>query len=313
MFVWDAHAGLPPSMQGLDPLAVWSEAGIGYVSVNVGFDVMPWYDAFRVLGAYRAFLAEHDDRYVLVESYDDVEAAKASGRLAVMFDLEGLNALAGDVRLIEVYHALGVRQMLFAYNLNNEFAGGCHDEDTGLTELGREAVAEMNRLGVIVDCTHAGRRSTLEIMDESRKPVVFSHSNCVAVHPHGRNIEDDQIRACAATGGVVGINGISLFLGPFDPIEGIVRHVARVAELVGTEHVGLGLDSTIDAGETQDILVANPRYWPADQGYASPVIFVQPGSVGDIASALAAAGFGSRDVSLILGENFARVAREVWA
>jgi membrane dipeptidase len=309
MFVWDAHAGFAPSAREIEQLSCWHSAGVGYVSVNVGYDVLRWHETVHVLAAYRSFVAR-SDRYVLAQTYDDLDAAESSGRLAVGFDLEGLNSLDGDIRLIEAYRALGVRQMLLAYNLNNRFAGGCHDSDTGLTRLGRLAVAEMNRVGVLVDCSHVGLRSSLDIIAASEKPTVFSHSNCWAVHRHGRNITDEQIRACAETGGVIGINGVSGFLGRLDPIDAIVRHVAHVAELVGPAHVGLGLDATIADGPAR--IGRDTRYWPAECGYDTPMTFVQPASFERIAAALVTAGFTSQEVSLVMGENFARVAREVW-
>jgi membrane dipeptidase len=315
MLVWDAHAGLDPAARDLDRLVDWQAAGFNFVSVNVGYDVMPWHDAIRVVAAYRTALQKLADRYLLIERHSDLAEAMRTGRVAVSFDLEGLNALAGDVRLLEVYHALGVRQMLFAYNMNNPFAGGCHDEDQGLTTLGEQALAEMNRLGILVDCSHVGHRSSLEIMERSTRPVVFSHSNCAKLQPHGRNISDEEIRACAATGGVVGITGINLFLGlqSLDPVDAVVRHVAHVAKLVGTRHVGLGLDSVPPSqfGNFQAVVEGTGSYWPAEE-YREPLSAVQPERISDIGEALGTAGFGADDIALVLGANFSRVASEVW-
>jgi membrane dipeptidase len=309
--VWDAHAGFG-AIDDLDRvLGAWNEVGVAHVSVNVGYDVMPWGDTFHVLAAYRTAL-ELDDRFVMVTSMDDVETAAAAGRTSVSFDLEGLVALDGDVGLIRVYRDLGVRQMGFAFNRNNRFAGGCHDDDAGLTPLGRRAVSEMHRHGVVVDGSHTGRRSTLDIMHAAEAPTVFSHSNCDAVHQHPRNLTDDQIRACAATGGVIGINGLSLFLGPGEPIDAIVRHVVHVADLVGTDHVGLGLDAVPDTGVLHRALDAAPEFWPPDAGYGSDIRSVQPARMPEVAERLAEGGFGENEVASVLGRNFARVARAVW-
>jgi membrane dipeptidase len=311
-FIWDTHAGFGPSFDDLSELEPWFTAGIGHVSVNVGYDVVPWTDTFRVLGSYRSWIDHASDRFLLVEGFDDIERARTSGRVSVSFDLEGLVALAGDIRLIDVYRALGVRQMGFAYNLNNLFAGGCHDHDSGLTPLGRQAVAEMNRLGIVVDCSHVGRRSSLEIMSASEAPVVFSHSNCAAIHDHGRNITDEQIRACADTGGVVGINGLSLFLGPGDPVDTLVRHIEHVAALVGPEHVGLGLDSVVTLLPLEEALKHNPRWWPAEEGYGGPIEFVQPRGVDALARRIEEVGIRGDHLLGIMGGNFLRVARTVW-
>jgi len=144
---------------------------------------------------------------------------------------------------VALYRDLGVRQMHFAYNRNNAVAGGCHDEPQGLTALGRRMVAAVNSAGVLMDCAHTERRTTLDIMACSRHPVIFSHANPLALAEHGRNITDEQIRACAATGGVVCVSGVSRFLGVDEPsATDIARHVAYVADRVGAAHVGLGLD-----------------------------------------------------------------------
>ena len=215
--VWDAHAGVFPSPEvDLNLLDDWRAADVNHVSINVGFDVMDWQDTLFTLAAYRRFVLTHEDRFVLAGSIDDIDRAQTAGKLSVAFDIEGMDALNGDLNMVSLYHALGVRQMLFAYNLNNLAAGGCHDADTGLTEFGERVVREMNRVGMLVDCSHAGAQTTLDIMECSTAPAVFSHSNPAAVWNHQRNISDAQIRACAAQGGVIGLNGMGIFLGDND-------------------------------------------------------------------------------------------------
>ncbi len=145
---------------------------------------------------------------------EDVRQAKRAGKLAVAFDLEGMNALNEDLGMVGLYYRLGVRQALFAYNLNNAAGGGCHDQDVGLTDFGRAVVQEMNRVGMLVDCSHSAYRTTMEAMEISNAPVVFSHSNPKAVWDHGRNIRDDpssspsrrRPAACRATGRPAGIS-----------------------------------------------------------------------------------------------------------
>ena len=164
-------------------------------------------------------------------SVDDIERAAAAGKLAIGFDLEGAMPLLEQPAMVALYRDLGVRQMHFAYNRNNSVAGGCHDEEQGLTALGRRMVAAVNEAGVLMDCSHTGRRASLEIMDASVQPVIFSHSNPLALVEHGRNVTDEQIRACAATGGVVCVSGVSGFLGTRTPTaDDLARHVAYVAD-----------------------------------------------------------------------------------
>ncbi len=314
--VWDAHAGVFPNPGvDLNLLDDWARHGANYVSINVGFDVMDWQETLATLAAYRRWVLAQQDRFVLVGSVDDIDQARASGRFALSFDIEGMNALNGDLNMLSVYHGLGVRQMLFAYNLDNAAAGGCHDLDHGLTEFGQQVVAEMNRLGIIVDCSHAGHRSTLEIIQASKKPVVFSHSNPAAIWDHQRNIRDDQIRACAATGGVIGLNGMGIFVGDNDiRIDALCRHVLYVSELVGSEHVGFGFDYSPDIDvDIGVILRSRPDFWPAGQQYDTRGIkHAGPAQLAPLVDALLSAGFGDDDIRGFLGENFRRVAASAW-
>ncbi len=315
--VWDAHAGIFPSPQvDLNLLDEWRQLGASYVSINVGFDVMDWQETLATLAAYRRWVLQHPDRFVLANNADDIERARAAGKFALSFDIEGMNALNADINMVSLYHALGVRQMLFAYNLNNAAAGGCHDLDTGLTAFGREVVQEMNRVGMIVDCSHAGYRTTMDIMQASQKPVVFSHSNPAAVWQHQRNIDDEQIRACAATGGVIGLNGMGIFLGDNDiGIETMARHVCYVSDLVGSEHIGIGFDYSPDIDvDIGVILRSRPDYWPEGQQYDTKDIkHGGPAQLPALIAKLDDAGFDDRDLRGFLGENFRRVAVEAWS
>ncbi len=315
--VWDAHAGVFPAPDiDLNLLEQWRQSPVDHVSVNVGFDVMDWQQTITVLAAYRHWILAHNDRFVLSGSIDDIQAAKHQGKLSVAFDIEGMNALNGDLNMISFYHALGVRQMLFAYNLNNKAAGGCHDKDMGLSSFGKEIVHEMNRVGMIVDCSHAGARTTFDIMAESVAPLVFTHSNPTAVCEHQRNITDDQIKACAETGGVIGINGMGIFLGDNDiRNETIVRHIEYVAELVGPDHIGFGFDFSPELEiDVSTILQSRPDYWPAGQRYDTPDIkHAGPAQLSDISKLLRDKGFSEHEIHGIMGENFRRVASVAWA
>src|SRR5262249_49384447 len=163
----------------------------------------------------------------------DIPAARRAGKMAIGFDIEGMNALDGDAFMVSLYYRLGVRQMLFAYNRNNLAGGGCHDDDHGLTGFCRRGNAESNRTGMLVDCSHTGYRTTMEVLESSAQPVIFSHSNPKALRAHGRNIVDEQMRACARTGGVVGVNGIGLFLPDRDASsKAMVDCICYVADLI---------------------------------------------------------------------------------
>jgi membrane dipeptidase len=312
--VWDDHAGFDPEggAHRLEQLQRWAKSGVHYLSVNVGYDVIDWQSSMKVLAGFRAWLQQRPDRYIMVRTATDIPRAKREGKLAVSFDLEGMNALDGNADMVNAYYELGVRQMLFAYNLNNLVGGGCHDADTGLTALGRAVIREMNRVGMLVDCSHTAYRTTMEAMELSEAPVIFSHSCAKALWKHGRNITDEQIKACARTGGVIGINGIGNFLGRNDISSKIfVDHVAHVANLVGPEHVGISLDYAFDAENVDDLVANNSRYWPKEE-YQTASLYLPPEQLPEIVETMLQRGFGERDVTAILGGNFLRVAQAVW-
>jgi len=271
----------------------------------------------RVLASFRAWIAAHPDELLLVRSVDDITVARDTDRLGVCFDLEGLGTLDGQVEMIDLYYDLGVRWALIAYNRNNAVGGGCQDEDCGLTPFGRQVIRRMEAVGMVVCCSHTGWRTAREVIEAATKPVIFSHSNAHAVHPHPRNIPDELIRACAATGGVVGVNGLSRFIGGsgenFDnSTAGLFRHIDHMVQLVGPEHVGLGLDYVFDPEELMSYYRARPDLYPASKGYLRPTPMVEPERLGEILAVMLNHGYGEPAVRQILGENHLRVAQRCW-
>ncbi|MBF9029745.1 hypothetical protein HKCCE3408_04995 [Rhodobacterales bacterium HKCCE3408] len=318
--VWDDHGGfavLPGTPIGpfLDP---WREARVDYLSICAGFDAWPPETTLQSLASLRHQIALEIPYATLVASLEEVAAARNAGRMAVTFDIEGMRVLGGRIEMVRMLYDLGVRHMNFAYNRNSAAGSGCHDEDIGLTDFGRAVIDEMNRVGMVIDCTHCGFRTTMEAMERSALPVNFTHSNPRALADHGRNIGNDQIRACAATGGVVGINGINLFLGvgTATPAD-VARHAAYVADLVGTEHVGLCLDDTPEfriEGPVEFLSVTPDAdaIWPASAGYGPGLSCLDIRRLPDVAAELLKIGFSDDDLRRVLGLNFARVARQVW-
>ena len=319
--VWDAHAGFELTHErDLETLSVWRDAGVSYLSVNVGYDVRDWRVTVKNLALARRWIDAQSD-FDLVGTVADLDRARAAGHMAITFDIEGMCALDGSIDMVQLYHDLGVRQMVFAYNLNNAAGGGCHDKDIGLTDFGRDVIREMNEVGMFVDCSHAGYRTTMEAMEISQVPVIFSHSNPRALHDHERNIWDDQALACAASGGVVGINGIGVFLGDDDiSSANMSRHIMYYVQLIGADHVGIGIDYEINADSGSDdgvtgldiALSENPDFWPPEQYPGGAIKCAAPSQLREIASNLLAEGLSKAEVVGILGGNFRRVAKLVW-
>jgi membrane dipeptidase len=319
--VWDNHSCMPlrPDDESFLPqLKRHKAAGVSLVSLNVSFDLEPPEKAFLMLASFRRWIEAHGEDYVLAGSVADIEQAKRQGKLAVMFDIEGGRAVEAHPGLVEVFYRLGVRWMLFAYNKNNKLGGGCMDDDTGLTAYGRQIIDEMERVGMVLCCTHVGHRTAREAMEYAKKPVIFSHSNPSAVYLHVRNIPDDLMRMCAAGGGVVNINGVGIFLGvdkngnADNSTETLVRHIDYAVQLIGPEHVGLGLDYVFDVAELEEYVQKHPEKFPADVRKPGGYRQVEPERFPVIAEALLKKGYREADVQGILGHNNLRVAREVW-
>ena len=311
--VWDDHAGFESRPDAnLEQLEGWRKAGVNYLSINAGYDVQPWDNTVKTLASFHRQLSGMTDRYVIVKTVEDIAEAKAAGKLAVTFDIEGMTSLNDSLDMVSMYYNLGVKHMLFAYNLNNSAGGGCHDTDIGLTTFGRDVVEEMNRVGMVVDCSHSAYRTTMEAMEISKDPVVFSHSNPRALVDQGRNIRDEQIKACAATGGVVGINGVELFLGGTTDVEAFVDHVIYTVELVGAEHVGMGLDYFEGEDEIAGLTSRNPAFWPKSEGYVGDIGCMGLDVLPRATELMLERGLSEEDVIGILGGNFLSVAERVW-
>jgi membrane dipeptidase len=309
--IWDTHACFPLKPNAdLRELKRYRDSGVDFVSLNIGMDMDSFENVLQVLAGYRNYIRSHPEQCVLALSVDDILKAKAAGKLAIAFDLEGSEPLLGDINLISLFYDLGVRQMLLAYNKDNRASGGCLEGKWGLTEFGKEVVREMNRVGMVVDASHMSYQATMDTFEISKDPVIFSHSNPAGLRSHVRNITDEQIKACARTGGVVGINGVGDFLGSTQS-EKVVEHIEYVMNLVGPEHVGIGLDYVVDKQELMEYVKGNPDIYPPDK-MQDVISFVEPEQLPEFTELLYQKGYSEQIIGGILGGNFFRMAKAVW-
>jgi membrane dipeptidase len=315
---WDAHSGVPLKPDySIHVLKRHLAAGFNFVSINVGMDLNPVAQILPVLASFRSQV-EHSQEFLLVRSIDDVWVAARTGKLAIAFDLEGAKPILSNLGMVQIYYDLGIRQMHFAYNRANEAAGGCYDPGAPLTPLGARLVAECQDVGIMVDCSHVNERSAMAIMEIATKPIVFSHSNVRALNPNLRNITDVMIDGCAQVGGVIGINGMSNFHRDCRAsVEGIVEQIDYVAQRVGAQHVGIGLDYVYNQEQDDLPADADPAYWfPPEQGYDENFykssVFVPPESLSDLAERLSNLGYSGSDIAGIWGGNFLRIAEICW-
>jgi membrane dipeptidase len=171
----------------------------------------------------------------------------------------------------------------------------------------------MNACGMLVCCSHTGERTTLQVMQEAQAPVLLSHSNACTVFDHPRNVSDEVLRACARTGGVVGLNGLGIFLGDNDAsVPRFMAHLRHVVDTVGPAHVGLGLDFVFDAQEMDAWLGSPSNTWPPGYGYAPGIRMLAPEVLPALVEAMLALGWADGDVRAILGGNLMRLAEANW-
>jgi membrane dipeptidase len=319
-----AHSGALV-IDGTCPGEHWHEAFPSWIAGGASacvVSVAAWEscrETMDVLGDVFRLVRERDE-LCLATNTADIRAAKRDGKLATVLHFQGTCPFDYDPDLVEVYFRLGVRVVQLAYNVRSPAADGCEEPgNAGLSRFGRQLVAELNRVGIVVDVSHTGHASSMEAVEASAAPVIASHSNAAAVRPSRRNLADDLIKAIAGSGGVIGINGFPAFVADTTTptLDQYIDHMVYIAELVGPGHVGIGLDYT---GRNPPLaeyeqLVAD-GHW-SRESYPPPP-WHYPGGLEDAArlpnltQRLLQRGFSAPDVRGILGENWLRVFDAVW-
>lgn len=233
--------------------------------------------ALLLLEQARHLAETHSADVAIVETRDELEAAMASNRIALLLALEGSEPLGADLDLLETFFRLGVRCMSMTWNRRTMMADGVGEAATGagLTSLGREAVAEMERLGIIVDVSHLSAAGVSHVSRVATSPFVATHSSCHALCGHPRNLTDDQMRQIASSGGIVGINAFGGFLADDEPdLADCLAHISHAIGVVGDTAVGLGPDFIDDLLHTIDPILGagliDPDCLPLVDGLRSP-------------------------------------------
>ncbi len=325
--VIDDLAGFNPAPEKPDRgFSAIDRSGVTVVSPTIG-SVVPeesYESCLTGLARLGSTIAANSDRMLLIRGHGDVERARKEGKLGVLVNFQNSTALGTDMSRLDLFHGLGLRQMQITFNWRNWVGDGCTERtQAGLSYFGVELVERMNELGMIVDVAHTGYQTTLDAIEVSKTPIVFSHTNCKAVCDHPRNKTDEQILALARKGGVMGMTTFNWFVSdkPRSTLDDLLDHFDHAIRLVGADHVGIGSDFGLPgwAGREPDeewerhASIYGEREWKALKGRFPPYI----DEVNDehrywtIAQGLEKRGHSIGDIEKILGLNFLRVYREI--
>lgn len=294
------------------------ESGVDAIHVTIAY-----HESFREmvlnLEQWNRWFEAHGDLIFKGTTGDDVRLAQETGRTAVFFGFQNPSPIEDDIGLIEICHQLGIRFMQLSYNNQSLLATGCYEaEDPGLTRFGKQAVAEMNRVGLVIDMSHSAERSTLEAIDTSSRPIAITHANPHWWHPALRNKSDTVVKALTDRGGMLGFSLYPHHLkdGTTCTLAGFCEMIAESASRYGAANLGLGSDlcqdqpdsvvewmrvgrwsKAMDYGEGS---AANPGFPPM------PSWFRDNRDWGNIRRGLEQVGFSKEEVDGLMGGNWLR-------
>jgi membrane dipeptidase len=275
--------------------------------------------ALRNIARWLQLAAQHSDIVILAQSTADILDAKRSGKVAVFLGFQNTSPFADDYTLVGAFHRLGVRIVQLTYNIQNLVGGACYDpEDSGLSRFGRRIIREMNRVGVLIDLSHVGNRTCLDVIEVSSAPVAITHANPTWFHESPRNKPNDVIKAVAARSGVIGCCLYPHLLGETTTRGQFCRMVLELVEQIGLEHVAIGSDSARNWSDDYLAWLRNGRWQPPS---ASPVAprwpkwpnwFGGPADFPHLAEGLVEAGLSDESVQAVLGGNWTRLFASVF-
>ena len=296
-------------------------SGFNVMHIAVGTGGLDAYDeTMRFIGLWNGFLAHHGDVFMRVDTPDRLDTIKQSGKIGILLGVQNSEHFR-RLEDIDFFYSFGQRVSQLTYNSRNMIGNGSTERtDGGLSDYGVAVVDRMNKVGMAVDVSHSGDQTTLDACSVSKQPVLFTHANCRALNPHVRCKTDEAIKKMAATGGVMGITGVRMFVSANEPttIEDVLNHYDHVVKLVGVEHVGVGSDIGLDG---YDALPA-PIRKTLHAAYKSSYKFRDkddiegldhPKRMYDLADGLIRRGYSDQNIEAILGGNFRRVLKQIWS
>jgi len=295
------------------------DSGISVLHIGFGGDGGDQYgNQLREFGLLNGFLAHHHANLMRIDSLAALDGVKASGKIGILLGRQNA-AHFRAVNDVDFFHSLGQRVSQLTYNSRNMIGNGFTERrDDGISDFGVAVIDRMNRVGMAIDVSHCGDRTTLDAFELSVRPVLITHANCRALADHPRCKTDEAIRMMAARGGVMGITGVRHFVKTTEPttLEDMLDHYDHVRRLVGVQHVGLGSDIDLDGNDDlpleqqQALRNMSPLY--ASRAKFDIEGVDHPKRVFDLTEGLIRRGYSDTDIRLVLGDNFRRVLKEIW-
>ena len=299
----------------------------GVTAINA--TVATWDNFLETMGHIAAWpprFKRYHETLVQARSVQDILQAKKDGKVGVVLGFQNASPIENDLGRLALFHELGVRVIQLTYHERNLLGNGCFERrDEGLSSFGIDAVKIMNELGILIDLSHVGDRTTLEAIERSNTPVAITHANCRTYHDHPRNKTDEAIKLLAQRNGVIGATAITPFLrtGFDSTLEDYVDAIDDLVQRVGIDHVAFGTDFT------QDQPVSFWKYIGSQQGTKYPSTFADPSirydevffypkdletpdKLPDLAGAMLNRGYQAEDITKFLGGNWLRLFQDVW-
>ncbi len=298
----------------------YRDSGINVFHIAVGIGGPDAYlSTLQFFALWDGFLAAHPEWFLRIDSPERLTQVKESGKSGILLGLQNSEQFRRPDD-VDFFWSLGQRISQLTYNSQTMIgAGSTEREDGGISDFGAAIVARMNKVGMAVDVSHCGDKTTLDSFDVSAKPVLITHANCRALNPHVRCKTDEAIKKMAAKGGVMGISGVRMFVTAKEPttIENVLDHYDHVAKLVGVEHVGVGSDIDLDGydkmpPEERKALHGNYKSSYAFRDQDDIEHLNHPRRFYDIADGLIRRGYHDQDIEGVLGGNFQRVLTQIW-
>jgi membrane dipeptidase len=298
----------------------------GITAINFTISAPTFEGTIDGLAYVDALVEQSPEVFIVVRQYSDIARAKREGKVGIMPGFQYTQFLEADPSRIETFRRLGVRIMQLTYNNRSNFGDGCLEPgNAGLSKAGLAAVKKMNEIGVAIDLSHSGYRTTSEAIEASAKPVLITHSGCASIYAHPRNKPDEVMKALANKGGYFGVYLMPyLVASPTVPTrEHVIDHVLRAINVCGADHVGIGSDGSIQAvaltpeqKKAFDEDIARRKQSgigaPGEDRYPYVPDLTGPDHMEVIAAELQKRGQTSAVIEKVLGANFQRVIGEIW-